>query len=1180
MNSLTTKLTLFTSCISFLLISWTSQASEPLRGTPLPSPRGWHPREEPSLERTPWKRVDDSKTVMSSGNPTPSRRAGRIVSAPQGYLVRHDLITGEETRIPASEAPFDLTSFSPSSLPASRRPEKGVQPHGEFGFTRVTDPTVDPYRAVCRFKFTHQNPGGTRKFATHCSGTLIDPMHLLTAGHCIYKHPDDPDDDSLVRGWPVRVEVWPAYEDGAKPLGTAFGVSFYSWEGWTEDEDFDHDIAFIELNWPIGASAGHLGLGTSDSCLFFQTRAFTSAGYPGQEFQGRFMYSWTGPFISCDSVEGFWYGEEVRTDAFARRGQSGSGAWTTINGHPTVFAVLSNLRSWLEDTDFPRINEAKFDDIRREIRENRNPTIELFPFDLELSEDTVRPGDTIQEVRYRLFNNSRSSFGGVVDVRFLITEKLEPGEEPEGGIRFFTELARHRVTFNQSLDSGATVDILMDPVQIPEPIHGGNYEASIEVLWDDLDFVRHDSRGYQPVEFTVLPTACEGRSLGLQQTLYLFTESQSLRGSLVSDGPGHRYRVRMNAAGRVVFDLCEAPRILNSATLCLYDEAMRPLQAAAESCNGRPRISVDLDPGTYNLGVSAPPGESGAYRLSYGIDLRCNDQPLEDFGSIDPRGDWKITADTLTGGRTAGYRLEVSDAGLYTFSTCEGGGATDFDAAICLFDRVGNPVEVTESNCDNLLESPHLRARLDPGEYTLSLMTPTPKLAGSYRLASRREGLCNGQIAIFSGRLTVTTREESLFQVANGVESSFFYEVRIDDGSICRFETCGSDPDNAYLDALCLYDRDWNLVDRGETCRQGVFLESFLSAGTYYLGLSGPRGSKGNYSLTYVSTPSCEGDTNVFVGALHPLPGHREVEGQLQVGVADGYVIEAPYGGQYTFSTCGSEAITNLCLYDHEWNLVRTASNECRRQARLEIGMGAGTYYLFVTGRGDTAGSYTLSYRGSPACGRNSMRTDPRTLEPNATLQTIEGSVFERDGVQYEVVITRNGDYRFELCGSDGFADFDSQLCLFQADGNILDSSDDACGEDARIERELSTFSVFPGRYYLSVAPANGSPGGDFRLAYRRVVPDPSGGSYRRCDHNCDGTSDITDVISGLSELFLSGDEKSCCEAISDCNSDTIHDLSDWIYLLGVLFLGEKQPEEPYQKCGGTGCDDYDACTG
>ena len=89
------------------------------------------------------------------------------------------------------------------------------------------------------------------------------------------------------------------------------------------------------------------------------------------------------------------------------------------------------------------------------------------------------------------------------------------------------------------------------------------------------------------------------------------------------------------------------------------------------------------------------------------------------------------------------------------------------------------------------------------------------------------------------------------------------------------------------------------------------------------------------------------------------------------------------------------------------------------------------------------------------------------------------------------------------------------------------------------------------------------------------------GGLWRRCDFNCDGAHDVSDVIAQLSFLFTRGDP-SCCAFSGDCNGDGVPDVSDPVFLIFYLFAEGRLPPPPFSDCGvpvgDDRCAEYDAC--
>ncbi|HVR74631.1 MAG TPA: M4 family metallopeptidase [Planctomycetota bacterium] len=94
-------------------------------------------------------------------------------------------------------------------------------------------------------------------------------------------------------------------------------------------------------------------------------------------------------------------------------------------------------------------------------------------------------------------------------------------------------------------------------------------------------------------------------------------------------------------------------------------------------------------------------------------------------------------------------------------------------------------------------------------------------------------------------------------------------------------------------------------------------------------------------------------------------------------------------------------------------------------------------------------------------------------------------------------------------------------------------------------------------------------------------LPDPP--SFFRADSNADGSVDISDTVFTLGFLFL-GERPPPCLAAADSNADGAIDISDGVFTLSFLFLGERPPLQPFGNCGrelvpsGLACGSYPPC--
>ena len=281
------------------------------------------------------------------------------------------------------QTPAKIRGYVPGYSPPGSEAIPGEGDYRNFNtLSLITNPEDHPWRMNVKLFMTFRTTTGVLLYA-ECSGALIDPKHVITAGHCVYLHTAGP---YTINDWAESVTVIPAYENGAMPYGSAQGVQLHSWTGWTNNEDFDYDNGIIDLDRPVGALTSWFGYGFNTSCSFFTGNTFNNPGYPAESpYDGEFMYYWFGTFDSCPL-----FTDQLQFNSRSYGGQSGSGAYYIDGPNRYIYAVLSNGTStWTRDT---KITSSRFTDIGAIMSEDTPSTYDLIPLTVEVSPGRSRPG--------------------------------------------------------------------------------------------------------------------------------------------------------------------------------------------------------------------------------------------------------------------------------------------------------------------------------------------------------------------------------------------------------------------------------------------------------------------------------------------------------------------------------------------------------------------------------------------------------------------------------------------------------------------------------------------------------------------------------------------------------------------------------------------------------------------
>jgi len=401
--------------------------------------------------------------------PLPEPRPPLSEAAPESEIVIYDSKTKTETFISIDEIADPDHSPSPGFrglADGSGLDESDYQGLADAfsALSLIYNPEDFPWRVNVKLFITFD--GGSYV----ASGTLIDPKHVITAGHCVH---------DIIHGgtWATNITVVPGFENGEEPYGYSHDFTLMTWVGWMNSADYNYDMGIISLERPVGILTGWYSYDYDDD-TYFTTHTFNQAGYPAAPpYDGNYMYYWYGTF---DEVTV----NLLRFDNLAYGGQSGSGAYTIVSDVRTVYAELSHgTATWTKDV---RITSAKYSGIESFITNYTSATVDLVPFDVVLSQDTLTAGEQLTTWNYLVYNNSLATYDGSVyaDVYISTNSFISPADN---------HIQNH--SFNWSFPAKSSVRVNNPPATIPSDLPTGLYYVGLILDFVDADEGNNDTYG-------------------------------------------------------------------------------------------------------------------------------------------------------------------------------------------------------------------------------------------------------------------------------------------------------------------------------------------------------------------------------------------------------------------------------------------------------------------------------------------------------------------------------------------------------------------------------------------------------------------------------------------------------------------------------------------------------------
>lgn len=269
----------------------------------------------------------------------------------QDTIIVYDISTQTtSTIIPVaydSSETFDHTSFSIGNLGnqtmlSTISPTTNLFPNSHFsrlGRADIDHNLLDyPIRtAVALFNYNADTSSGTA-----CSGMMVGPDLVLTAGHCVRSVFGTP-------SWHAdSILIAPAYNNGQlqSSLPSSWVKKIYLFKE-NYNGSIQHEVALLQLKEPIGLDLGWLGIAYSADANYFNNKVFHKLSYPAtrdpfdtsQVYNGDTLYYQHGYIDTFPQFQNTYLGV---SNAWGVPGQSGSSIFYTDNTTAYYsFGVLS-----------------------------------------------------------------------------------------------------------------------------------------------------------------------------------------------------------------------------------------------------------------------------------------------------------------------------------------------------------------------------------------------------------------------------------------------------------------------------------------------------------------------------------------------------------------------------------------------------------------------------------------------------------------------------------------------------------------------------------------------------------------------------------------------------------------------------------------------------------------------